>query len=403
MSMWEGRQLERRTAARVAGSGFAPAINVVDPDTQSEFDIYAFLPGDGEFRRLMVQCSVSAPSSQKLAALKTYASSFGADDALYVTARTPHRAQISLAKKIGVALVSESDNSPLNSANIAGRTIDVQQSLSVQEKAIVAFMQCIARLRRVALDRRNESCAAEKVVEVLNELDRVALMKDPFERLSHLYRVHEQYRKLTQECALAENLASTARRACYRAYAYNEGTYTQSALAAQTLNRTHTLISYCECACLVAAGTSVPDEIASAGGRIPSLIEWLSRRTGRHLLALVAFEFVYGFGGLWSIMGQDVAPFIESATGATKGQIQSMKSYINHIFRARGMNEFIKQVEYQDTTWENLVFLPCFSKGIGLRRVELETGDSFCGSPWDDWRRAATDLVERCKEYQRNH
>jgi hypothetical protein len=71
MSMWEGKELERRTTARVAGMGFVPAINVVHRGTQSEFDMYAFLPHQDGFKRLMVQCTTASPDATKVAALRT--------------------------------------------------------------------------------------------------------------------------------------------------------------------------------------------------------------------------------------------------------------------------------------------------------------------------------------------
>ena len=91
MPMWEGRELERRTAARVATAGFAPAINVTHSRTQSEFDVYAFLPKPESLGRLMVQCSVPRPKHEKLSALKGNAATFGARHMLYVTEDNPHR------------------------------------------------------------------------------------------------------------------------------------------------------------------------------------------------------------------------------------------------------------------------------------------------------------------------
>ena len=173
---WEANELERRTAARVAGIGFVPAVNVVHRETQSEFDVYAFLPQEGGFERLMVQCTTSAPDNDKLSALKTYAGSFHANHCVFVTTRKPHETKERLAQIHGVDLVSESEHAERHRCTISGRTLDVHADLTAREEAIVQFLRGIAWLRRVALDRREDSPEAEQVVQTWNALDEVWLM-----------------------------------------------------------------------------------------------------------------------------------------------------------------------------------------------------------------------------------
>ncbi len=402
-TMWEARELERRTAARVAAAGFAPALNVIHADTQSEFDVYAFLPQQAGFRRLMVQCSLGPPSSEKLSALKANADSFGADYALYVTAGVPHQTQMNLAEVHGVKLLSESAASDLATADVAGATIDAQRPLSLREEFIVRFLRCLARLRRLALDYRDASPACKKLVGVWNSLDQVSLIHDPFERLATLYEIHFGAPKLAEECALAEGLGPTGMRALKQAYAYNRGTYTQTALAVQTLNRVHTLIAFCECACLLAQGAALPSLLADERGRRGPLAQWLSGLPAPHRLAIVAFEFVYGWGGLWRAMAATVRDRIAEAVGITPEEVDDMRGYVDHLFRDEGMGSFIKQVRYLEAEWESLALLPYFSKGIGVRRLEMETGVQLVGDPWSRWKKARIELGTECEQYERGH
>ena len=402
MSMWDGRELERRTAARVAKAGFAPAINVIHADTRSEFDVYAFLPQPASLERLMVQCSVPRPNHEKLSALKGNASTFGADHMLYVTESMPHQDQCTLADTHGIELITE-DGAGRGTASIAGTTIDVQATPTVREAAIRTHLQCLSWLRRVALDARSSSSACAALVDIWNRLNGVSLIEDPFERLLELYEIHYAAPKLAENCAVAEGLASTGRAALKRAYAYNGGSYTQSALAVQTLNRTHTLIAFCECACLVALGHAVPQALDDPVGRRGALLRWLAQRPSRHKLGIVAFEFVYGWGGLWSISGVDCAPHIANAVGISVADLHSMRGCVDHLLRSQGMGTFIKPVSYRTNEWEALALLPFYAKGIGIRRLELETGQQFNTETCMNWKQAFDHLRTECQQYETAH
>lgn len=402
MSMWDGRELERRTAARAATAGFAPAINVTHSRTQSEFDIYAFLPTPQSLERLMVQCSVPRPTHDRLSALKGNADTFRANHMLYVTEGNPHPTQVALAGEHGVELVGEHTDA-VGVATFAGATIDVQSSLSLREKTILTHLRALAWLRRVALDASGHSEAADKLLEVCKQLDEVSLVSDPFDRLTELYKIHYYAPKLAEECALAEGLATSGRRALKNAYASNCGTYTQSALAAQTLNRTHTLIAFCECACLVALGEQVPDALDAAAGRRGGLIRWLSEQPSRHKLAIVAFELVYGWGGLWCFDGVSCAPAIACAVDIDEADLHGMRECVDRLLRAEGMDKFIKPVSYKGHSWEALALLPFYAKGIGVERLEQEEQCCFKSPMRDRWVAAAIDLQSRCNAYEKSH
>ncbi len=388
----------------MAAAGLVPALNVKDADTQSEFDIYAFRASPTSVQRVMVQCSHPAPRSEKLSALKGYAPSFGADDCLYVTATKPHPTQSTLAQRLGVALITEDHRSRDSETVIAGCAIDVQAPLSAREEAIIHFLRCLARLRRVALGGRSRHPACETVVNTWNALDGVPLIADPFERIERLYQIHYSAPNLAEDCALSEGLAAEGPPALKQAYAYNGGTYTQSALALQTLNRVQTLISLCECACQVSAGAVVPDFLDQEGGRRGPIIRSLAQKPYRHLLGAFAFEFVFGWGGFWPAQCEtEVKSGIAAALGCPCPGVDLLVQYVDSLYKTEGMGQFVKRVGYGDVWWHNMLLLPFFAKGIGLLRIQDEGGSAPSGSPWDEWRADVLRRAGECELYERDH
>jgi len=401
MSMWDGSELERRTAARVAATGFIPATNVKHSSTQSEFDVYAFLPQEGGFRRLMVQCTTASVHADKLSALKAYADSFHADDAVFVTGKKPHETLDRLAQFHGVHLLSEHTDATTSSCSIADRRLDVQAELTDREEAICAFLRGIAWLHRVALEHRDDSVWAEKVVETWNALDEVFLIPDPFQRLQRLYDIHTDEPELARKCAAAERLADTPYNALFRAMVHGDGTYSQSALAVQTLNRTHTLITFAECACAAAEGAAIPGYLDDPRGRRGPLIRSLADRDSRMAFATAAFEFIYGWGGLWSADGHSIAPELAALAGVSVADIRDARRRIDTLLRDAGMNEFIKSFDPDYGSWECFALLPYFSKGIGVHRFAL--GGAALDWPFSAWRDAAREHAECCREYETSH
>jgi hypothetical protein len=222
---------------------------------------------------------------------------------------------------------------------------------------------------------------------VWKDLDGVPLLTDPFERLEQLYEIHWSVPKLAEECALGEGLATTGREALKRAYAYGDGTYTQSALAAQTLNRAYTLVSLCECACLVASGEQVPGALDAQSGRRGPIIRSLAERPHPHLLGPFVFELLCGWGGFWPLgVEQPFKETIASTIGAGPAQVDDLLGFINSLFRSAGMGNFVKEVEYRGVKWRNMLLLPYFAKGIGVRRIESEARQEITWAPWVDWK-----------------
>jgi len=397
-TMWQANELERRTAARLATAGFVPFINVKDPGTRSEFDIYAFLPRADGVERLLVQCSYPAPNSQKLAALRGYAEIFGAPYTLFVTCGKPHDDQIELARKFKVVLLSEAGDANMGCGVVAERKLDVVAPLSCREKAIVSYLRCVAWLRRVAYGKRHTCGECETTVSVWNKLDQVPLTRDPFERLCTLYDLHFSFPTLSQECASAESLAPTPRGALKEAYAYGKGTFTQSALAAQTHNRVQTLMALSECACLLAGGATLP---SSLHDRRSKFIRELAQRPFRHLLGLFAFLLVHEWGGFWHNENEAaVKERIASHVGVAEQDIDQMIEFANRLFPGDGQPGFMAHVRYSTAEWDNIVLLPYFAKGIGLRRVECGSKIKFTVFPWADWKSSSERLEAKCKAYE---
>lgn len=402
MSMWDGRELERRTTARVAGTGFVPAVNVVHRATQSEFDVYAFLPQQGGFRRLMVQCTTAFPDATKVAALKGYAATFHADHAVFVTTRKPHATVAASAATHGVHLLSEDANASTHSCTIDGVQLDVRAPLTPREEAICQFLRGIAWLRRVALEHRHNSAEAKQVVDTWGELDEVFLTADPFVRLQKLYDIHNAEPALAQKCAAAENLADTPYKALGRAMVYGEGTYSQSALAAQTMNRAYTLITFAECACAVTEGAAIPDYLDDPRGRRGRLIRALSDRDSRMAFATVAFDFIHGWGGLWSAEGHSIAPELAALAGVSEAAIDDARSRIDTLLRDAGMEVFIKSFDEDYGAWECFALLPYFSKGIGVRRLTA-LGAQLDGWLYQNWSLASCGHEAECRTYEEAH
>lgn len=402
MSMWDGNELERRTMARVAATGFVPAINVKHLATQSEFDVYAFLPMAGGFKRLMVQCTTASPDSDKLSALKAYAGSFNADHAVFVTEKKAHETTEELADVHDIELLSENANAAKSSCTIEGRQLDVQAHMSDREEMIRSFLRGLAWLRRLALQQKKTSAEAQQVVDTWNDLDQAFLETNPFRRLQDLYDIHNREPELARKCSAAEDLAATPYEALRQAMVFGEGKYSQSALAVQTINRTHTLITFAECACAVAEGATIPNYLNDPRGRRGDLIQDLSDRDSRMAFATVAFEFIYGFGGLWSGNGQSIAPELASLAGVTVEDINDARSRIDTLLRDAGMREFIKSFDEEFGSWECFALLPYFSKGIGVRRLKT-LGATLDGWLWDNWHEASEEHERACRTYEKKH
>lgn len=400
---WEPNELERRTAARVAGIGFVPALNVMHWATGSEFDVYAFLPHEDTFDRLMVQCTTSAPDADKIRALKTCALDFGANHWVFVTTRKPHETKAAMAEWHGIELLSESGHAAKHQCEIAGRVLDVHKRLTPREWAICHFLRGIAWLRRVALESREKSAEAKQVVSTWNALDEVFLTSDPYRRLQMLYDLHYEEPALAQRCAGAEGLAATAHRGLWNAMVLGDGTYTQSALAVQTINRAHTLITLAECACRTAQGEAVPDYLDHPEGRRGKLIRDLADKRGRAAFAVVAFELVYGWGGLWSAEGSSIVPDLAAIAEVDEADINDARTRIDTLLRDAGMGEFIKDFSPDYARWECLALLPYFSKGVGVSRFRAEHGLGLDGKPFAGWLEAAVQHADQCKAYEQNH
>ncbi len=402
MAEWEGRELERRTAARMATAGFVPVLNVRHAEFNQEFDIYAFSPHEDGVRRILAQCTTAPPDSQKIAALCGWARSFHVDDALFVTSRNPHDNQANVAAFQRITLLSEHPDSTFHEAIIDNRTLRVGAALSARENAIVRFLRGMSSLRRVSLDRRSQCDEAKRVAGVWAKLDEVALEADPFARLERLYSIHFKHSRLAEQCALAEGLGDSGGKALKAAYAYGRGTFTQSALAVQTLNRVHTLIALCECSCLVSAGVTIPDDYSR--GRTGPLIQSLSVRPFRHLLGMFAFELVYGWGGMWpEAYEQRFMEHFGQNIGASPNELRWLIEFVNDLFCTAGHEGFILRPPWHGMGWYNVLLLPFFAKGIGVRRLESELGVALSGWPWDAWRRASYEAEKRCRQYEQSH
>lgn len=404
MSAWDANELERRTAARLSVAGFVPALNVVHLETQSEFDVYGIRLQPDAVSRLMVQCSVPSPNATKLMALRGYAWCFGVEACLLVSVHDLHEDQQALAELAQITVLSEEQGADFAATTLHGIPLSAHTTLTPREEAIARFLRCMAWLRRIALDCRRQNPTCEQVVQTWRQLDGIALLPDPFERLCALYEIHGSNRRLAEECALSEGLATTGRDALKQAYAYNQGTYTQSALAVQTLNRIHTIITLAECACLVAGGRQVPPVVYSASSNAADEIVEFSRHPARHLLAWFVFEFLYGWGGFWQEFNID--PFredIAQCIGASPEQVDEMIALINRVFGTQQGGEFVVSAGWSETRWRNLTLLPYFAKGIGVRRIEDESGLTFDDTPWREWKISSLDLERDLRQWETSH
>lgn len=406
MAIWDGAELERRTAARMSTAGLVPVLNVVHDETSQEFDIYAFHPRPDGISRVLVQCTTSRPDSGKLTTLRGWADSLSVEHRLFVTGSNPHETQERVADFQGTHFLSEHPDSALHSVTVDECMIDICRPLSLRERLAIGFCRGMSHLRRVALQSRTRHECAEEVVAVWNELDRVTPMRDPFERLDRLYSIHGEHGDLSARCAVAERLGDESDDpllALKAAYAGNRGTYTQAAMATQTINRMHTFISLCECACLVAGGAQVPSHLMQSG-RAGRLVASLSNRPFRHLLGMFVWELLHCWGGMWP--AADEALFrrvISDDIGATPQDVDWMVTYCNSFLRSAGQEGYITRVPWQGKEWSNVLLLPYFVKGLGVLRVEALKQARLGRYPWGNWRDDCIRCVQECKKWEREH
>ena len=118
---------------------------------------------------------------------------------------------------------------------------------------------------------------------------------------------------------------------------------------------------------------------------------------------MVAFDFIYGWGGLWSAEGQSIDGDLARLAGVTVEDVIDARSRIDTLLRAEGMGEFIKSFDEKYGSWECFALLPYFSKGIGIRRFQAEERQVLQGFPWDRWRHASEQVEAQCKKYEQSH
>lgn len=405
MSKWEANDLERRTAARMSSCGFVPVTNVKHYATQSEFDIYAYHAKPDSVHRTMVQCTTEAsPDADKTLAVKGYAATYGLDDQLLVLTCKPHEQKVGLTAEHGIHLLSDHQHSTSKSAEIDGCTIDVSLPHTDREQLIVSFMMGMAHLRRKVTAIKNSqnwrAPIAQKVEDVWRAIEEAPLDKEPperkpFVRLGKLYKIYFDDPELARNCAHDEKLAKTPYEALWNAMVLGHGEVAQAALAVQTLNRLHTIIAFCECACLAAGGAEVPDDF-EYGGKIKQLIEWLMKKDSRHLLGRFAFELLHGWGGMWIDAYHDL--FLDRLCEdirASEEDVAEMIGFVDSVFTG-----FIMECHPEAGDFHTVLLLPYFAKGIGVRRFRAEFGESLSSFPWSSWSSRSLSYQNQCKQWE---
>lgn len=394
MAQWEGPELERRTAVRLFSAGFVPVLNVRHQATNSEFDVYAYHAHEDCVTSVLVACSTTLKAN-KLYQLDSQARVFDLDHKLFVSEPSPGEDQTELLKMMdGLAFVSEDPNCGCDTAEIDGCVIDVQCELSPREQLMMMSLRVQSHLHdRVRSKEARGNELAERIKWTWYNIECAGSISCPFKRLAELYDIHFRNPCLSADCALTEKLHPSDKFAALKkAYAENEGHYTQSALACQTLNRTLTLITLSECACRVNGGMPLPETFLnpdreSKEGRVIPLIKWMSEQPFLHKFGRFAFALLHGWGGMSISDYNDVwRQVLADDVGCEPVEIDTMIEFADHLIVRSGQQDgyFKKNIAYYDNVWSNVLLMPYYQKGIGVLRFAAEECDVDL-SFWSQW------------------
>jgi len=405
-TMWEARELERLTAAKLAEAGIVALLGPRDPDTQAEIDVYALRFGPDSVMKALVECKTASPSNRDIEAINGLLPGYAGDEAVLVTGRGAHGDQIELAKKIGVKLVSTGGYAELDKKSILECDLDFASPLRELGCAVRSTYRCIGALERQARRHAEQGIIeAQKVVDTYSKVVNTILTRDPIKRASDLYELHFANQRLPQECAWAERLGPTPEKALQQAYAYGKGTYTQSALMAQTLNRCFTVAAIAERACAGSGGGiwHAMWETSATPPKAAGIWWWLSEQAFKEFVGPFMFYLVFVFGGFWPTdVEQLVFQQFHRLTGAPISAIESIIGMINDIFSTEGTDAITQVNNYPGYPWKNLILCPYPLKGVGcrfMRSLEINVRESLCRR----WERSLGNVEDECEEYERAH
>ena len=251
------------------------------------------------------------------------------------------------------------------------------------------------------------------------------LQANPFERAEILYQAHFAHPALSMDCAEEEQLGGAPtsyesreeyRRECLRkAFVEGCGTYTQTALMVQTLNRLYTLVTLAECA--VSPVERAASEIVHSTPRWLALVDWLSEQPLRQHLAPFFCHLLFVLGGfLPEIAKQEIHNEAAARLGCPPADIAKLIALADDLFRrydpqAGVGRSFIACLEYYGFKWESWKLLPYFLKGIGSRHIRNELGLDMTRRASDplarravlQWEKAADRLEAECETWEKSH
>jgi len=373
--------------------------------------VYCLWFTSGGVRRGLVECKSSPPSPSEVSQIVGLAKQLRAKRAWLVTTRPVDDRTASWAAdgQVDVRVVGQKYRSP--------------DRLTPGGRAVMRTLRGFAHLERLGRSAKEHGRGASvsALRKVLHLVTGSMLDFDLIQRAKLLYETHRENHVLAERCAYEERLAGSlpgARtasalkaykaKALWNAMVLNAGTYTQSALMGQMLNRVYTLITLAECAEEVAAGSVAKSDVVVP--RWSPIARWLSDGDLRRLLGSVLYHFVFVLGCFIPLEFKDaVYEDIGSSTGCPVDRIDDVFSLANSVFRCmarsrEGSVDFILDLpiaEDKPFRWKTMILVPYFLKGVGVGYYDEKLGLQLEHDYPQRWRQAAERAEAQCyKEEQ---
>ena len=401
MSMWTGRELERGVAAKMTEAGCVCLLNPKEDQTQVEMDIYALRFSPAAVRRAIVECKTGRFGNNDILALAGLLQRHPVDQLVLAARREPHKDQAATCRTYGVELIVADRDSSRSARSIIGTPVDLAEPLGYVGKAVRSTHRCISALERIALDRTPPTELSQMTGAMRQRVTSTILTHDPIRRLTELFAIHNESPRLSQECAWEEQLGPNRELSLKYAYGFNRGTYTQTALMLQTLNRVFAVVAAAEAA-IEGLFENVEIDVSALPPRTLPIIEWLSKQDFRDVVGPFLYQVVFVFGGFWPLAYQnEVWSALGDNIGADPSIVPRLVQMVNHLFRAVNRPAF-REVPYQGLEWTNFTLCPFALKGIGCRSLQA-LGCVLKHAEYDKWLKAADDLEEKCRQYEKAH
>ncbi len=398
------KDLERYAAAYAYDEWrFVPIVNAIDLIEADAYLIRFDRPG---VKRGLIECKCHAPDLKELSNLRGDAFGLDAEESWLFTLNEPAEdaKRWASASHLGVGI------------RVVGSNCGGPQTLSHRGRAVLRTLRCFAQLKRLVPGRpraRRARDAEPTAVTALRKTQHLVcgsmLTYDTLQRASQLYGVHHNHRFLAEDCAWQERVPddqgrppNNKRRAVKNAYMLGGGTYTQTALMVQTLNRLYTLFTLAECAEEKAQGRIRDGDISVP--RWPEIAGWLADNDLRPFVAPVMFHFIFVLGGLIPLAHeQAIYADIEDATECPSEKIGDVFQLVNSLYRCMQRQrddsmEWVVPLTMDRLELRTHKLLPYFLKGIGVQYLREALDIELPDDPVRPWEDKARELEEQCIE-----